>query len=186
MLHLTRQQQLVLSLILFLLLTGWAVKTWRAAHPPPQALPGRYNDCMHELDFREALHKILKRDPRFHRDAYLFVREALDYTQKMVTKANKEQVRHVTGQELLDGIREYALQVYGPMTHLVLAEWGVHSCQDFGEIVFNMVEASLLAKTEKDTLADFKEGYTFEQAFRQPFRPTNSSSPQAQPNSSQP
>ncbi len=141
---------------------------------------------MHELDFREALHKILKRDPRFHRDAYLFVREALDYTQKMITKANKEQVRHVTGQELLNGIREYALQVYGPMAQLVLEQGGVHACADFGEIVFNMVEANLLTKTDQDSRDDFKDGYNFEQAFRQPFRPATSTSPEAQPNSSQP
>ncbi len=126
---------------------------------------------MHQVNFKQALQKILERDPRFDRQAYLFVREALDYTQKAVTKANKGEVRHVSGQELLAGIREYALKTYGPMADLVLSEWGVHTCEDFGEIVFNMVDGNLLAKTEKDTRDDFKGGYTFEDAFRSPFRP---------------
>lgn len=33
MVRLTKQEQLVLCLILGLLLTGWAVKTYRTAHP---------------------------------------------------------------------------------------------------------------------------------------------------------
>ncbi len=127
---------------------------------------------MHEVNFNQALQKILDTDPRFDRQAYLFVREALDYTQKLAIKTNKGEVRHVTGQELLAGIREYALNTYGPMADHVLSEWGVHACEDFGEIVFNMVEGNLLAKTEKDSRDDFKGGYTFEEAFRTPFRPT--------------
>ncbi len=127
---------------------------------------------MHEVNFKQALQKILDNDPRFDRNAYLFVREALDYTQKLITKSNKGEVRHVTGQELLEGIREYALKVYGPMTDLVLSEWGVHKCEDFGDIVFNMIDGNLLAKTEKDTRDDFKGGYTFDEAFRGPFRPS--------------
>ncbi len=127
---------------------------------------------MQAVNLREALEKILHRDPRFNRDAYMFVREALDYTQKMVTKANKNKVRHVTGQELLAGIREYALQQYGPMAHLVLSEWGIHSCEDFGEIVFNMVDGDLLSKTEQDSRADFKGAFDLEQALRLPFLPS--------------
>jgi uncharacterized repeat protein (TIGR04138 family) len=126
---------------------------------------------MQEINFEEALAQILDRDPRYHRDAYLFVREALDYTQKQIVKDAKGQVRHITGQELLNGIREFALSQFGPMALTVLAEWGVRSCPDFGEIVFNMVEIKLLAKTENDTRADFADGYDFEEAFRKPFLP---------------
>jgi len=57
----------------------------------------------------------------------------------------------------------------------VFEEWGVHNCRDFGEIVFNMVETSLLAKTEKDTRDDFQNGYDFTDAFRKPFRPQGKS-----------
>jgi uncharacterized repeat protein (TIGR04138 family) len=126
---------------------------------------------MQEINFEEVVEKLYGQDSRFARDAYHFTREALDYTQKLISRENKGAVRHVTGQELLEGIRQFALQQYGPMTATVLEEWGVKSCTDFGEIVFNMVESGLLAKTEKDTRDDFHQGYDFTEAFRKPFWP---------------
>jgi len=127
---------------------------------------------MQEVNFDELVETVLAHDPRFARDAYHFTREALDFTQKLVTRENKGTPRqHVTGQELLEGIRQYALQQYGPMTATVFEEWGVHHSRDFGEIVFNMVENGLLQKTEKDTRDDFQHGYDFTDAFRKPFWP---------------
>ena len=126
---------------------------------------------MQEVNFDEALDLILAKDERFQRDAYLFMREALDFTQKLVGRENSGKVRHVTGQELLDGLRQYALQQFGPMTTTVFEEWGIRTCQNFGEIVFNMVEIGLLAKTDKDTRDDFQNGYDFTDAFRKPFWP---------------
>jgi uncharacterized repeat protein (TIGR04138 family) len=126
---------------------------------------------MQEINFDEAVEQILAKDSRYTRDAYLFVREALDYTQKVVGKETRGAIRHVSGQELLDGIRRFALNQFGPMVVTVFEEWGVHNCRDFGEIVFNMVESSLLAKTEKDTRDDFQNGYDFTEAFRKPFWP---------------
>jgi uncharacterized repeat protein (TIGR04138 family) len=126
---------------------------------------------MQEVNFDEVLEKILAKDPRYHRDAYHFIREALDHTQKSISKENRGQVRHVTPQELLDGIRQFALQQFGPMAITVLDEWAVRNSQDFGEIVFNMVESGLLAKTEKDSRAGFQNGYDFTDAFRKPYWP---------------
>ena len=126
---------------------------------------------MQEINFDEAVEQILAKDSRYTRDAYLFVREALDYTQKVVGKETRGAIRHVSGQELLDGIRRFALNQFGPMVVTVFEEWGVHNCRDFGEIVFNMVESGLLAKTEKDTRDDFQNGYDFTDAFRKPFWP---------------
>ena len=96
---------------------------------------------MHTANFDEALDQIVLKDPRYHRDAYLFIREALDHTQRIINKATKSEkgeksesrqsvgddlvegkVRHVTGQELLSGIRDYALDQFGPMTLTVLNE----------------------------------------------------------------
>lgn len=125
---------------------------------------------MQELTFDSTLALILEKDSRYHRDAYLFLKDALDHTQKVVMKENRE-LRHVTGQELLEGIRTYALAQFGPMTEMVFAEWGVTRCEDFGEIVFNMVDIGLLGKTEEDSRADFQNGYTFHDAFRKPFLP---------------
>ena len=126
---------------------------------------------MQEVNFDEAVEQILAKDSRFSREAYVFVREALDYTQKLIGKENRGSIRHVTGQELLDGIRQFALQLFGPMVVTVFEEWGVKNCRDFGDIVFNMVEIRLLAKTEKDTRDDFQNGYDFTEAFHKPFRP---------------
>lgn len=127
---------------------------------------------MQEINFDEVVDKLLAQDLRFAREAYLFTREALDFTQKLISRGNKGTVRHdVTGQELLEGIRQFALQQYGPMTVTVLEEWGIKNCRDFGEIVFNMVESGLLTKTEKDTRDDFQSGYDFTDAFRKPFWP---------------
>jgi uncharacterized repeat protein (TIGR04138 family) len=133
---------------------------------------------MHTANFEEALDEILRKDPRYHRDAYRFVREALDHTQKIVAKTPREnprlddeEERHVSGSELLEGIRVHALNQFGPMTLMVLKEWGLHNCEDFGEIVFNMIEIKSFKKTDKDSRDDFKPGYDFEEAFRKPFLP---------------
>ncbi len=134
---------------------------------------------MHEVNFDEAVEQIRAKDPRYHREAYLFVREALDHTQKNLVKDTRGRIRHVSGQELLEGIREFALAQYGPMALTLLAEWGVHRCEDFGEIVFNMVEISLLAKTDKDSRADFAGGYDFDEAFRKPFLPSGKAAARA-------
>ena len=134
---------------------------------------------MHEVSFEEALDQIRAKDKRYENDAYVFVREALDYTQKTIGKDNRGRIRHVTGQELLGGIRDFALSQFGPMAMTVLEEWGIRQCSDFGEIVFNMVETGLLAKTERDSRTDFEDGYDFYQAFREPFLPAEKRRPRA-------
>jgi uncharacterized repeat protein (TIGR04138 family) len=126
---------------------------------------------MQEVSFEESLVRIQAKDPRYHREAYLFVRDALDHTQKTIGKDPRSRIRHVTGQELLGGIREFALQQFGPMAKTVLEDWGVHRGEDFGEIVFNMIDVGWLAKTSKDSRADFANGYDFDEAFRKPFLP---------------
>jgi uncharacterized repeat protein (TIGR04138 family) len=134
---------------------------------------------MQAVDFEEVLEKILAQDSRYHRDAYLFVREGLDYTQRPMAKASRNEVRHVSGQELLNGLRKYAVDQFGPMTLTVLNEWGIHRCEDFGEIVFRMVDFGLLSKSEADSREDFKGVYDFEEAFRKPFLPAARPAPTA-------
>lgn len=137
---------------------------------------------MQELTFDTTLDLILAKDARYQRDAYHFVKDALDHTQKLVLRQNREQMRHVSGQELLNGVREYALTQFGPMTKMVFEEWGIKRCEDFGEIVFNMVEIGLLGKTEKDSREDFANGYSFDDAFRKPFLPSQKpQQPEAKP-----
>ena len=133
---------------------------------------------MQEINFDEAVESILAKDSRYTREAYTFIREALDFTQKLVGKESRGTIRHVSGQELLNGIRQFALQQFGPMAMTVFEEWGIRNSHDFGEIVFNMVEISLLAKTEKDSRDDFQNGYDFTNAFRKPFWPQGKSNPE--------
>lgn len=134
---------------------------------------------MQEVSFEQALATIQAKDPRYHREAYLFVREALEHTQKTIARNPRGRIRHVTGQELLAGIRDFALQQFGPMTKTVLEEWGMRRCEDFGEIVFNMIAVGWLAKTSKDSRADFAGGYDFDDAFVKPFLPSSKQAAQA-------
>lgn len=131
---------------------------------------------MEQISFEDVLNGIVEKDPRYHRDAYLFLKEALDHTQKAIAKSNKKHCGHVTAQELLEGIREHALSAFGPMTLTVLEEWGVRTCEDFGKMVFVMVENKLLRASEQDSPEDFKTGYSFHEAFRRPFLPASKAS----------
>jgi uncharacterized repeat protein (TIGR04138 family) len=119
-----------------------------------------------------ALPGLLARDSRYHRDAYFFLREALEHTQQSIRARDSAAVsRHISGRELLDGIRDHALIQYGPMARLVLNEWGIRRCEDFGELVFNLIEIEVLSKTAEDRREDFQGGYDFEEAFDAPYRP---------------
>ncbi len=125
---------------------------------------------MQKLDFGEKLEDILRQDTRYDREAYLFLRDALDHTIKLRKKA-KEPDQHVTGQQLLDGIRQYALKQFGPMVPTVFEYWGVQRGQDFGEMVFNFIRVGIFGKTDTDSIEDFKGGYSFHDAFVAPFLP---------------
>jgi len=126
---------------------------------------------MKKISFNEALLQILKEDSRYHAEAYLFMRAALDFASKMLKKPVKGPQKHVSAAELLEGIRQYALREYGPLTMTVLDYWGIHNCADFGRIVFNLVNKNILRKTESDSIHDFDGGYDFEIAFRKPYCP---------------
>lgn len=127
---------------------------------------------MKKVSFQETVERITAENPRFDGQVYYFLREALDFTIKMFEKPVDGPSRHVSGGELLDGIRKFALQEFGPMTKTVLNRWGIHRCDDFGDIVFIMVEKGVLGKTDEDRKEDFSGGYDFDTAFCKPFRPT--------------
>jgi uncharacterized repeat protein (TIGR04138 family) len=111
----------------------------------------------------ELLRDVVRRDGRYSLQAYLFVFEALDYTMKKL----EGERRHVAGQELLEGIREYARQSFGPLAKVVFRCWGVTCTEDFGEIVFSIVDAGLMGKNDTDCREDFAGGYDFETAFEE-------------------
>ena len=129
---------------------------------------------MQKIGFAEALDSIVASDPRYQRDAYAFLRDALDFTTKQQKKVKGVSIRHVTGPELLDGVRQYALKEFGPLVMTVFDNWGIHSCEDIGNMVFNLIGAGVFGKTEEDSIEDFKNVYDFGEAFMKPFAPAKS------------
>ena len=110
----------------------------------------------------DLLRDLVARDPRYKPDAYRFVFEALDYT----LKSQGRDGGHVSGRQLLEGIRDFALDQFGGLAGLVFDQWGIRCTGDFGEIVFNLVEAGLMGKTENDSREDFRDVYAFQEVFR--------------------
>jgi uncharacterized repeat protein (TIGR04138 family) len=110
--------------------------------------------------FHQIVEEICARDHRYKADAYEFVIAGLHFTQKRLNRCG-----HVMGGELLNGIRDYAIDQYGPMAKTVLNHWGIRSTEDFGNIVFLMVENKILSKTDEDTATDFRSVYDFDEAF---------------------
>jgi uncharacterized repeat protein (TIGR04138 family) len=132
-----------------------------------------------------AIAKLLKEDRRYPLEAYIFVFEALHYAQHVLgmgssclSELSKDDPdeedtgpqRHVTGQELCHAIRQFALEQYGYMAKLVLENWGLHTTDDFGEIVFNLIRIGRMRKTPHDRREDFAGVYDFNSAFREQFR----------------
>jgi len=105
--------------------------------------------------------KMIARDPRYPEPAYLFVQRGLAAAQQKNPNARG----HVSGADLLASLRELAVKQFGGRAKATLNGWGIHQCEDFGEIVFNLVGAGLLAKNDTDTIADFEGGYDFHTAF---------------------
>ena len=135
---------------------------------------------MQDLDFAEIVELIRKEDTRYDRKAYSFVRQGLDHTVKNFKKsdpARTQQSQHVSGRELLEGLRTYALDQFGPLAKTVLESWGVRRCADFGEIVFNLIEYRVFSKTENDRREDFADVFDFDEAFVKPFQPADKHRP---------
>ncbi len=128
---------------------------------------------MNGKDFNQVVSLILKEDSRYERGAYYFLREGLDFT---VQRARKQRgsggVRHVDGRMLSLGLRDFALQQYGPMAFTLFEEWGIHKTADFGEIVYNLVEYGVFGTQEGDRKEDFDEVFDFFEALRKPFLPS--------------
>ena len=104
---------------------------------------------------------ILEKESKYKFEAYSFVMAGLHYTVSRLSAP-----RHVSGRELCGGLRDYALEQFGPMARTVLEYWGIQSTVDFGKIVFLLIEAELLKKTEEDSIHDFENIYDFNQAFQ--------------------
>jgi uncharacterized repeat protein (TIGR04138 family) len=132
---------------------------------------------MQKIGFSEALDSIIATDPRYAREAYVFLRDALDFTTKQQKKIKGTTVRHVSGPELLEGVRQYAVKEFGPMVMTVFGYWGLHACEDVGHMVFNLIGAGIFGKTDEDSIEDFKNVYDFNDVFVKPFEPPQAAVP---------
>ena len=119
----------------------------------------------------EIIRKIVRQDSRYARECYLFVQDALSVAERNRSPRPDEPVagesRHVTGRDLLEAIRQIARDRFGPLAPVVFRQWGVRATEDFGRVVFNMVDAELMRKQETDTIDDFKDGFDIETAFEE-------------------
>lgn len=119
------------------------------------------------------LRELAKRGPGYAPEAYHFVLESLEHAVRLAGRGEREGAeRHVSGQELLHGMREHAKQLFGPLAGEVWRRWGVYETLDWGKIVFLLVDAGLLNRQESDSLDDFRDGFDFDQAFVEEYKPT--------------
>jgi uncharacterized repeat protein (TIGR04138 family) len=123
------------------------------------------------------LEEVVRRDPRYACEAYEFVYAALRHTQQMIGReppAEMEHSRegdyHVSGRQLLEGVRDLALREFGLMARTVFRTWGINNTADVGEIVFNLVAANLMSKTDKDNRDDFRDVYDLDQVLVHDYR----------------
>jgi uncharacterized repeat protein (TIGR04138 family) len=104
----------------------------------------------------------------YPQEAFQFVRDGLQHTVKMIHGGEADSAksdRHVNGAQLCNGLRDYALERYGFLARLVLSRWGITRTDDFGRIVFAMIDAGLMRKSDEDALEDFQGVYDFDDAF---------------------
>jgi uncharacterized repeat protein (TIGR04138 family) len=124
-----------------------------------------------DRDLGTQIRELTRQDTRYAEGAYTFVLEALDRTIRGLGRSKAEgAARHVTGRELLEGIRICGVEMFGPLARIVFEAWGIRRTRDFGAIVFRLVDAGLLSRQDSDTLDDFAEGYDFVEAFERSYQ----------------
>jgi uncharacterized repeat protein (TIGR04138 family) len=126
--------------------------------------------------YRSEFLEIVRRDPRYALEAYEFVLEALQHTQRLYNRPTptgpSDEVRpehHVSGPELLAGVRDLAIREFGLMARTVLHLWGIDRTGDVGEIIFNLIDAGQLCKTDSDSRADFEDVFDLDKALVEEF-----------------
>ena len=124
----------------------------------------------------QAMRDLLSEDERYKLEAYQFIRESLQYAHEHMIgepeedeSGEKSGPRHVTGQQLCEACRLYAIDQYGYLAKMVLANWGIHSTSDFGELVYNLIRIEQMRKSDSDRREDFNDVYEFCDAFEPEF-----------------
>jgi uncharacterized repeat protein (TIGR04138 family) len=127
---------------------------------------------MPQSDPEKTIEQIAAEAGTYPPEAYEFVQRGLQYTAEKLhgEKTDPNASRHINGQQLSEGLRDFALLQWGLLAKTVLSRWNILGTEDFGRIVFLLVENRWMAKTDQDSLDDFKNVYDFAQAFEQNYR----------------
>ena len=136
---------------------------------------------MSKVPFEQAVVDAARQDPRYAPDAYPFLRDALDMTIKTLQKGRTDAISHVSGPELCQGVREYALQQFGPMVPTIFDTWGIGTTRDIGEMVFNLIRTGAFSRSDSDKIEDFEAVYQFADAFEKPYLPVRGITPAPSP-----
>lgn len=125
---------------------------------------------MQNVGFYETVKRIMYKDRRYHFDSYAFVNDAVIYTvKKFESQRSTGESKHVSGEELIVGVLEYATKMFGPLAYEVFCEWNIKDGISIGNVVFNMLEFGLLSKTEEDSIDDFNITTNFEKSLSAQF-----------------
>lgn len=121
---------------------------------------------------KKTIDQVIEEQGLYPHEAFEFVRRGLTYTVEQVhaTVTDPEASRHVTGQQLCEGLRHYALMQWGFLARTVLQRWNIRHTDDFGKIVFTLVESGEMSSTEEDSIDDFRHVYDFAAAFDSTYR----------------
>lgn len=112
----------------------------------------------------QVMDRLRERNPRYRETAYIFLISALHFVLQRL-----DETRHITGPELAEGVRDLAIDRFGPMARTVLEHWGICSTVDVGKIVFALVDCGILIKQDEDTIDDFLGVFDFEEVFERDY-----------------
>lgn len=135
---------------------------------------------MNSPRFRAKVDSIRSDDPRFAREAYVYLTRVLDYSvEKISLQCPPPHPQHVSCRTLLEDFCELALREMGPMAMTVMNEWGIKSGYNVGEMVFHLIDAGVFGKQPSDRLDDFKDFPPFSEILEKPYLPRTSHSHQS-------
>ena len=128
--------------------------------------------------------ELIRTNPRYSYEGYDFVCEAVTFTQDRLGRIGEDAdddeddpERHVSGEELLRGACDLAIREFGMMAPTVFRHWGIRETDDVGEMVFHLIEAGKLSKSERDDPEQFRAIFDLEKALAEGFSLTIGDAP---------
>jgi uncharacterized repeat protein (TIGR04138 family) len=115
---------------------------------------------------------VVRRDGRYALEAYEFIFDAIDYARHRLAaqRGGLRKVRHISPRELLEGVRDLALEQFGLLATEVFCRWGIQTTSDVGEIVWNLVQSGDIELAPGETRADFDDVFDLKEELARQFR----------------